>query len=516
MDFDNTITKSLAAKRSQTNRTRKCTYAPVILALLLSGCASVGPNYEEPKIPTPDAWSQSISKQTGEQSTDLTEWWKGLNDPTLNKLIERARSENPNLRLAAERVQESLARRGIARSQFFPNVEASGAYSRARFSDNSFSEFPDAVQQGIPNETFDYYSGGFDVGWEMDVFGGVRRAVEASEAGMDVSGETYRDVLVTLFAEVARNYVEYRSLQERIRLAYENVEAQERSVQIAKSRLESGLRPETDVTQAKTNLESSRSFIPILKTQLSFIQNTLAVLVGGYSESIEDELKQTAAIPAPPSSIEVGLPTDLLRSRPDVRAAERRLATQTALIGVAAADLYPRFRLFGSFNLESVDSSDFFDSDSRAYAFGPSVRWNIFSAGRIRNTIAVQESRTEQALATYENTVLVAVAEVESSMAALKNETDRNVMLNKAVTSSVKTVDLLKANYENGLINFQPLLDAQRVKFTIEDSAAASKGLITQDYIRLYKALGGGSQVEVVPIPPQKAQKNESLLTQAL
>ncbi len=463
-------------------------------ALLTAGCAIVGRDYRAPEGGVPDAWSRSVSQNLGGERGGLEKWWKGFRDPVLDRLIDRARESNPDLRGAYERIVEARAQRGVARSQLFPSLNAGGDYVRRRASESLL------VPPG--QNPSNLFSAGFDSGWEIDVFGGLRRAVESTEAGVGASEETYRDVLLSLYAEVALNYIEYRTLQRRIELAVRNIDAQSQTVELTNNRLEAGLVPKIDVTQATTNLETSRALVPLLRTQLIAARNRLSTLTGGFPGSLDRTLNRSRPIPTPRRGYSAGLPADLLRGRPDVRAAERELAAQTALIGVAEADLYPRFTLFGDFNLQSVDASDFFDAGSRAWSFGPSFRWQIFSAGRIRNNVRIEESRTAQALAGYESAVLLAVEEVETSMASIAYEWQRTGFLGKAVTAAEETVGLVKSNYAEGLVDFQRVLDAERTKFNTEDEAAVSKGQIAKNYVALYKALGGGSEVEVVPDRP--------------
>lgn len=478
-----------------------CLLAPglAVSAWFLTSCRTiVGPDYVGPNARMPDAWSRSAAQDLHGGSS-LTGWWKGFNDPALNTLIERAREANPNLKAALAGIAEARAQRGIARSQGLPQAEADAVYTRQRRSENLGSPVPDNPSS--------LYSTGFDAGWEIDLFGGIRRSVESAEANVQAREEDYRDALVTLFAEVALNYVDYRTLEERIAVANRNIAAQRDSVKLTQGRLDAGLVPKIDVTQAQTNLSLSEASVPLLRAQLDASKNRLATLTGGFPASVDGILARSRGIPLPSAGYSAGLPADLLRARPDIRRAERELAAQTARIGVAEADLYPRLSLFGDFHLQSVSSGDVFDSASRSYSFGPSFRWAIFSAGRIRNQIAAEESRALQALAAYESTVLAAVEEVETSMSAIRNERDRLSDLSQAVASSRETVSLIKDNYENGLVSFQNVLDAERTKFDAEDTETFSRGQVSRFYISLYKALGGGTECEYIPptggeVPP--------------
>ncbi len=464
------------------------------IALFVSSCHTVGPDYSGPKPRVPDAWSRSALRDLGGGSS-LAGWWKGFRDPSLNTLIERARSTNPDLKGALARIAEARAQRGIARSQGLPQANAGAAYSRNRTSETLAGG---AGRIGRDNPS-SLYSTGFDAGWEVDLFGGIRRSVEAADANLAAREEDYRDALVTLFAEVALNYADYRTLEERIAVATRNIAAQRGSVDLAKGRLDAGLVPRMDVTQAETNLALSEATVPLLRAELAAAKNRLASLAGGFPGSVEGLLARSRGIPVPSSGYSAGLPADLLRARPDIRRAERELAAQTARIGVAEAELYPRLSLAGDFQLQSARSGDLFDSASRAYGFGPSFRWAIFSAGRIRNEIASEESRALQALAGYETTVLSAVEEVETAMAAIQHERDRLSDLGRAVATSRETVDLVKKNYESGLVSFQNVLDAERTKFGAEDEETVSRGQVVRHYIALYKALGGGTQCEYIP-----------------
>ena len=456
----------------------------------------VGYDYERPEVASPDEWTVSLRDQTKASDSSLAEWWKGFRDPVLDHLISQTRKANPDLRLAAERIAEARASRGIARSLTLPNISGDASFSRNRASESLFVP--------PPENPSDFYAAGFDAGWEIDVFGGLRRNVEAANAGVEASIEDYRDLLVSLFAETALNFLEYRTLEERIRLASANIEAQSESTKLAQTRLDAGLVPRIDVTQATTNLEITKSVLPALRNQLAQARNRLATLTATSPSALSKSLGGRKKIPVPKRGFSAGLPCDLLRARPDIRSAERNLAAQVARVGVAEADLYPRFTLFGNFSLQSIDSSDFLDAASKVYSFGPAIQWQIFSGGRIRSKIEVEESRSEQALARYEKAVLTGVEEVENSMSAVAHGWDRVAILQRAVAAARETVDLVKDNYRNGLVDFQRVLDAERSKFSTEDELALARGQITKNYVALYKALGGGSEVEVIPSAKQR------------
>ena len=452
------------------------------------GC-TVGPDYETPELEqeVPDAWRSAAAEDIEGPGSPLETWWTTLNDPKLVELVREARWNNLSIQTAAARVREARAQLGIATGQYYPDVVLDGSYSRTQPSENN-------VQVPLPGlgEEFDTYDLGVGFQWEIDVFGRLRRGAESARAGLEASIEDYRDVMVILMADVAANYVEVRTLQDRIRYGRANVEAQSESLQLTKDRFDAGLSPLTDVTQAEYNLANSQAAIPRLEARLAAAINRLAVLLGKPPGAVDDLLTGESSIPDPDESLGTGLPADLLRRRPDIRAAERRLASQTAQIGVAKADLYPSFSLNGFLALQSLDSSNFFESESTTWSLVPGLRWNIFAGGKIRNNIRVQEARTEQLLFTYEQTVLFALDEVESTMVAYEREKVRRQHLYEAVDASQRTVELVKTQYMSGLTDFLNLLDAQRTLASQQDSWAESEGQVVQNLIALNRALGGG------------------------
>jgi NodT family efflux transporter outer membrane factor (OMF) lipoprotein len=299
-------------------------------------------------------------------------------------------------------------------------------------------------------------------------------------------------VLVSLYAEVATTYTEVRALQARIRYALGNVETQRGSLQLTVDRRDAGIGSDLDVSQAELNLASTESFVPVLRSQLAVAVHALGVLVGRHPSALWTELSDEVPIPKPPPQIVVGLPTEVLRQRPDIRQAERELAAQTARIGVATAELYPTFSLVGTFTFESFDSSDLLERGSRSYGFGPSFRWNLFDGGRVRQAIQVEDARSEQALARYEQTVLSALEDVEDAMAAYVQENDRRDALARSSAAAAKAVELVNVLYRTGLTDFQNVLDTERSLFEQQDQLAESEGRVTQNLIGIYRALGGG------------------------
>lgn len=456
----------------------------VLAIVILSGCATVGPDYVPPVTSVSKDWHTQLKGGLTAKEMDpqaLAAWWTTLNDSALSSLIERAVSGNLDLKKAWSRVREARARRGISLSERFPAIDASGSTTKSRSSENS----------GTGIET-DLYAVGFDAGWERDIFGGVRRSMEATEADLRASHEDLRDVIVSLLAEVALNYIEVRTYQARLAVAAANLEAQNETCQLALWRYQAGLIDELAVQQARYNLENTRSQIPSLRTGLEEAKNRLALLMGAQPGTLHTELKERKSIPVTPLEVVVGVPADVLRRRPDVRRAERKLAAQTARIGVATADLYPKFRLTGSIGLESISAANLLQAASQLWRIGPSVSWKLFDAGAIRKNIEVQSALQEQYLIAYEAAVLGALEEVENALVAYAEEQQRRQSLSEATKAAQKAVELAQHKYQAGLIDFGNVLDAQRSLLSFHDQLAQSDGTVASNLVRLYKVLGGG------------------------
>jgi len=456
---------------------------PVVGVLILAGCSAVGPDYIQPKAGVSGDWHTQLKGGliTGEMDQTLAAWWTILNDQGLSSLIDRAVLGNLDLKNALARVREARARRGVAKADFFPTFDATGSTTWSRNSRDTGT-----------GKTSELYSASFDAGWELDIFGGVRRSVEAAEADIQASQEELRDVLVSLLAEVALNYVEVRTFQTRLTAAESNLEAQNQTYQLALWRYQAGLSDELAVQQAQYNLESTRSQLPTLRTGLEEAMNRVAVLLGEQPGKVHEELEKQAPIPVTPLTVTVGVPADVLRRRPDVRQAERQLAAQTARIGVATADLYPRFTLSGSIGMETISLNNPSSSGSWSLGGGPQITWAIFRAGAIRQNIKVQSAIQEQYLITYEAAILSALEEVENALVAYAEEQRRRQSLSEATQAAQKAVELAQQKYQAGLTDFSNVLDAQRSLLSFQDQLAQSNGNVTSNLVRLYKVLGGG------------------------
>jgi multidrug efflux system outer membrane protein len=466
--------------------------ALALSALILAGCAA-GPDYVEPDLTAPDAWTCAIELEMSSATPDLEAWWTALGDTALVSLIAQADTSNLGAAAALARLEEARAAAGIARGAYWPRVDARGNYTRAKLSEQSS---PGNVTGGGPD---DLWEAGFDATWEIDVFGRNRRLNEAALASWEASVEGYRDALVTLYAEVASNYVLVRTLQTRLDYATANVKALESTAQLTQDRYDAGLTSLLDVTRAQSNLASTRASIPSLEADLEAALNRMAVLLGQAPGSLHGRMAASTPLPQAPDSLLVGLPAELLRRRPDVRRAERQLAAQTARIGVASADLYPTFSISGFLGLEATDFGDLTGDGGATWGLIPGFRWNLFNGGATRSRIQVEEARAEQALAAYEETVLRALEDVENAMVGLDRARKRRDELLTATEATASSVDLVHTQYISGLTDFQNYLDAQRSLVGQQDQLAISEGAVVQQLIALNKALGGGWSPDRIP-----------------
>lgn len=457
--------------------------------LVISGCA-VGPNYKEPELNLPARFGGPPSTQP----VSVARWWETFNDPQLDSLIDRAAKQNLDLRAAEARVREARAQRGVVSADLFPQVDVNGSYQRARRSgsnlNNNFSDTGNRASE------FDLYQAGFDASWELDVFGGTRRGIEAASADIESTVENLRDVRVTLLAEVGRNYVELRGFQRRLQFNRENLKAQQQTLDLTRSRFQSGLTSDLDVARAEAQVATTASAIPTFETQAAAAMHRLAVLLGQNPRALMDELNDIKPVAKLPTTVPSGLPSELVRRRPDVRRAERDLAAQTARIGVAVADWFPKFSLTGSLGRQSDRFKDLGNSDSQFWTVGPSISWPILDWGRIRSNIAVENARQEQSLANYESAVLVALEDVENALVAYEKEQARRTVLSDAVAANRRAVDLSTQLYSRGLADFLNVLDAQRSLFLSQDALAQSDAVVSSNLVALYKALGGGWELE--------------------
>jgi NodT family efflux transporter outer membrane factor (OMF) lipoprotein len=384
-------------------------------------------------------------------------------------------------------VLEARARRGVAGADFFPSVSASASGSRT----DADARLRSSSDPDLAPDDDEVYSSGLDSLWELDLFGGKRRAFEAATAQLDAAEADLRDVLVTLLGDVALSYTDVRTAQSRLEFAEANLEALAEVLDITRWRANAGLVSVLDVEQATTSYEQTRAAIPSLESSLASAMHRLAVLTGETPGALTDQLAERKAVPVAPLEVVAGVPADVLRRRPDLRAAERRLAAQTAQVGVATAALYPSLSLSGAITLQSLTASDVLDG-YRSDRVGVSLSMPIFRGGALRRNLEAQNAVVAQALATYEGTVLAAYEEVENALTAWTNEHRRREALAAAVASARRASELALVQYNSGLVDFQTVVNSDRQLISLEDALAVSDGEATANYIRLYKALGGG------------------------
>lgn len=497
--------------------------ATVLLAVLLlassSGCTScreyfangfkVGPNYCRPGAPVADQWLDANDSAIDGGQIQNAAWWQTFNDPVLDSLVSSACQQNLSLRVAGLRILEARAQRAVVAGELFPQQqEAFGEYSRNKLSKNGPSG-------ASPNLYFNDWALGGNLAWELDFWGQFRRAIEAADANLDASIEGYDHVLVLLLAEVAQSYANVRIAEQRLTYAKQNVEIQRGSLRLAEDRLRNGATTELDVTQGTSNLEQTDASIPPLEAARRQAINQLCILMGIPPRNLDEMLAARQGIPKAPAHLAIGIPAELLRRRPDVRKAERDVAAQSALIGVATADLYPHFSINGTIFVDAMDVKDLFNADSIAGSVGPSFRWNILNYGRLLNNIRVQQARFQQLAVQYQNTVLQANAEAENAIIGLIKAKQQAQSLARCAEASQQSVVLVSSQYDGGVVDFNRVFTVQQTLTQQQDQLAVAEGSVAQYLIQLYRALGGGWQVRLdypnMQFPVQAGQPVEAV-----
>jgi NodT family efflux transporter outer membrane factor (OMF) lipoprotein len=469
--------------------------ATVSLSLMIAGCM-VGPDYHPPQAKTPPAWAGASKESTSQptaatsQPAELALWWGNFGDPKLTGLVNEALQANLSLQLAQARLRQARAQRGVIVGGLFPAASGTASYQRGR---------PAGVGPAIHDQNL--FQAGLDAVWELDVFGGIRRNVESADATIMAAQESIRDVQVSLAAEVALDYVLLRGFQQQIVIARDNLKSQQHTAGITRQRLAAGFVGGLDVANADALVATTESIIPVLETSAQQTIYALSVLLARPPADLLRDLSQTAPLPAAPHEIPIGLPSELLRRRPDIRAAEAQIHAATAQIGVATADLFPKFSLTGNIGWQNTLGENLFKDISRSWSFGPSVSWAIFQGGSILSNIQVQEALRDQAFITYKQTVLTALQDVENALIALAKEQEHRKSLAEAVVANRKAVDLSMQLYTQGQTDFLNVLNAQRSLFASEDALVQSDRDVATDLIALYKALGGGWED-----PPKQGQ----------
>jgi NodT family efflux transporter outer membrane factor (OMF) lipoprotein len=488
---------------------------PLLVAGLLYGCTMVGPDYKRPSVEVNQNWLDANDPRLQNQSQDYRTWWKAFNDPTLDRLIETAYRENLNLRVAGVRVLAARAQLGIVTGQLYPQTQqVTGSYTKQRISSGTPFIGSSNVGSSFGGLSLAESQIGLTASWEIDFWGKFRRAIESADAGLMASIANYDSTLVSLTANVANFYITIRTVEKRLNIARRNVETQRESLEIAKARFEGGTTSQRDVDQAKTILTSTEATIPPLKIQLRQTTDALCVLLGMPPSLLTDQLQgKSAVIPAPPARVVVGIPVDLMRRRPDIRAAEYNAMAQCAQIGVAKAELYPALSLLGTFGFLASDVgkshlAGMFNWRNRSGSMGPSLTWNIFNYGQITNNVRFQDAEFQALLVTYQNTVLSAQQDVEDNLAGFLRTQEQLVALKESVAAAQSSLDLAVIQYREGITDFTTVLTAEQALLSAEDSLASAMGNISRYLVGVYRSLGGGWQIregqDFVPVETRK------------
>jgi NodT family efflux transporter outer membrane factor (OMF) lipoprotein len=501
----------------------------------LGGC-KVGPNYVEPKPPVADAWLESTSPTLVRGETAVARWWEILNDPALNGLVDTAYRQNPSLHAAGVRVVEAQARRAVAFGLLFPQQQsATGDFSWNQSSDNTGEPRAESnrtlnrlnwvttpvgtlVRSAVPAAGIDgvYHNWqfGFGASWELDIWGRYRRGIEAADAQVDASLADYDDILVSLIAEVATNYVLLRSLEEQLAVTQSNVEIQRRGHELAETKFKGGTTTALDPAQASALLHDTAAQAADIEAKIAQTKSVLCVLLGLPPQDLKALLGETRPIPAAPEKIAIGIPAELLRRRPDVRRAERILASQSAVIGVATADLYPSFSLAGSLGLSAEHFSQLWQGNSVQAFAGPSFRWDVLNYGRIENNIRVQDAAYQALISDYESTVLRAQGEVETAIAGYLGAQQQVQSLALSVEASTKAVGLAEQQYRGGIADYTRVLNTQEFLTTEQSRLVATRGAVALNVVALYRALGGGWELrsgqDLIPAPIKDQMKQRT------
>ncbi len=463
------------------------------VSLFAVGCTTVGPAYQPPTLDLPDSWSQARigGIEDGEAARDA--WWRHFEDQQMGDLVERALRSNLDLKAALARLQSARALRGVAAAGRFPTLEANADYQHSEASTNTpFGAFIPAT---------DIHTVNFDAAWELDLWGRVRRSVEAADRDVEASTADLQAAALTVAAEVARTYVEVRATERRLAIAEQNLALQQRTLELVLARSDAGLVVERDVAQARTNVEQTRARLPQLEAEAIVAANRLAVLVGEAPGRLDLDTARSGVLPGLPVHVAVGAPVDLLLRRPDVRRAERQFAAEVARVGVAEADRYPRLLISGQFGIQSDGAADLVDGDSLFFNVGPSIRWTLFDGGRLKSRVLSFEAQAEAAAVVYEQSILLAIEETENALTSFVREQARRASLARAAEEARRAVTLAETQYREGLTDFQTVLDSQRIVATIEDDLARSDAAVATNLIALFKALGGDFR----PEPPAQA-----------
>jgi NodT family efflux transporter outer membrane factor (OMF) lipoprotein len=484
----------------------------LLAVLLLLEACTVGPDFERPRTAVPANWATKDDARISTRNAAQAMWWRVFNDPALDRLVQLAYRQNLPLQIAGLKIVEARAQLGVIAGEQYPQLQA--VFAAANL--NGLTE--QQAQAANLDRSFFNYQLGFDAAWELDFWGKYRRGVQSAAASLVATVADYDSALVTLTAEVARTYAVIRTFEVLIALAQENVRMQEESLQIAEARFRNGATSELDVTQATALLESTRASIPDLETSERQARNALSTLLGQSAGTVDAALAGPKDIPRAPAQVQVSVPAQMLRRRPDIRSAELYAAAQSARIGVAKADLYPSFALVGSIGLSANNvgpgSNNLFSPDSLFYSVGPRIVWPFFQYGRLRNRVRVEDARFQQSLVNYRNTVIKAAQEVEDALVGFLKSQEAMRFEEGSVTAAQRSQQIAVVQYREGAADYQRVLDSQQFLLEQQNSLAQTRSAVAVNLIALYKALGGGWELRfgraVVPEPMQKEMKDRT------
>jgi NodT family efflux transporter outer membrane factor (OMF) lipoprotein len=500
-----------------------------LFACTLPGACNVGPNWKAPKLWAPSHWdnpaaspqAKKLPSQVVQQDFDPA-WWNMLHDAELTALEQRVAAANLNVRISGIRLAESRLQRRITSADELPTAEADGSYTREKVSDKgvvglfgagggggSFAStggsanglggrsgaFP-AGAAGVSIPAFNLWQYGFDASWELDLWGHVRRAVESADANVQASADTRRSALLSVLAEVARDYMQLRGIQDQLRITHENIATDQQSLDLTQDRFRGGLTTELDVANAAAQLASVQAQLPQLEQQQDEQINALSFLLGQAPQALRAELITPNAIPPVPPAVPVGLPSELARRRPDIRQAEDQLHAATADIGVAVADFYPKFTIDGSIGIQALKFKDLGNTAANQYGIGPSISIPIFQGGRLRATLELRKVQQQEAALNYQQTVLQAWHDVDNAFTGYAAEQRRRDALGVSVAQNRKALDIARQRYTQGVADFLNVLDAERGVLTAELQMSQSTTTVSQNLVQLYKALGGGWETD--------------------
>ncbi len=471
-----------------------------LCAATLVACTPVGPDFVRPNSPVVKQWIEVNSPDASangltSRSAPVVRWWQTFNDPTLNKLINEAYAQNLSLQVAGARVLQARAQLGIAFGELYPQSQVLGASAERRQISDNLGPISD-IRQIVPLDTeFSTSQVGFDAQWELDVWGAQRRGVQAARSNLALQVANYDDALVTLTGDVAALYINIRSLQEGLGVARENIVLQQQSADLTQLRFNNGVTTELDVQESTALLNNTKAIVPQLETELQQAKNALAVLLGTTPSRMTSLLGNSGRIPSARANVAVGVPAELLRRRPDVRAAELAAATQSAQVGIALADLYPQFILSGAVGLQASGGQNLFSSNSSTGLAGAGVVWNVLNYGRIKNNVRVQDAAYQALIANYQNTVLSAYSEVESAMVAYSEARKQVTFYQRSVEASRRASQIAVDQYRDGIASYSRVLNTQTALLQSESNLIEARQQVSSNLVAIYKGLGGGWQI---------------------